>query len=700
MFFLLRYIFFISICLSFCSQSISGEIPLNKLIKMSIEDLIELKITTAGKKEEKISEIPASVVIITSEDIKRYGYTSISEILKNVPGLYAITDVSGYATTFGIRGFWSGNPKNIIFLVNGVKQGEAIFNSYMIQNFDLPVEIIDRIEVIRGPMSVIYGEGAFFGAINIITDKKKNENFVLASYGSQNTIRTALKSSGKEGKANYSLSAGYFNTNGPDESLYRMTNNSNRLKLLGINSENDTTKERLEVKNKHVNLSLNLENFYSRLSFNENIEEIYGGLPAISDGSFYLRRNIHFKVGVKKKINNFFSYDINIAYHNYDMHLNFDLNSIGYNYSNGKSTSYETEWLAYLNFSEQFDLTTGICLRESRDIKFGGELDIIKVSSNDILDDKIKTYSIFTQANYALSSKIKFIAGMRLEKLSKFNYLHLDSIDNIEKKIYQEDYIDFIPRLAAVYQMNKKNIFKFMYGKANAKPSFFQIRDQVLGRKNNLQNEYIETFELNYISFPCKYFSFSSSLFFNTLDKLIVRKLDVSRGNHIAYGSNSGKINTKGIELTSQFFFKEQFHAELSFMYQDSEDQRDFYKNMNTPYSPKILGYFKASYRFGNTLTLSVNGNYVDEMETLWDETKENPDGTYGNYVGEKTDDYFTLDANIRIDDFIKKGLFISIHGSNLFNKEYLHPCSSSTFFEKGSIGMGRLLMISMGIKL
>ncbi|KPA10249.1 TonB-dependent receptor, plug domain protein [Candidatus Magnetomorum sp. HK-1] len=695
MIFMLRYIVLICFCLNICNCSIAGN--LEDLYKKSLEELLDLTISTAGKKEEKISEIPASVVIISSEDIKRYGYTSISEILKNVPGLYAISDISGYGTTFGIRGFWSANPKNIIFLVNGVKQNDAIFNAYMTQYFDIPVETIDKIEVVRGPMSVIYGEGAFFGAINIITDEKKEETLVSSSYGAQNTIRAALKSSGTEGSINYSLSAGYFNTDGPDEPLDKMTNNSSG--LLDIHSGNNTTEDRLEMESKHINISLNKGAFYSRISFNENIEEIYVGLPAISDGTSYIRRNTRFKFGFKKKVNPFFSYDINMAYYNFNMQVTFDWNSIGYNYSRGRSNTYETESMAYFNFSEKLDVTTGICFRKTNDINFWGELNKSGTFSSDKLDDNIILSSIFTQANYTLTKKIKLIAGIRFERQSKFSFLHIDNIDTVNKRIYQKNYTDFIPRFAAVYAFSPKNIFKVLYGKANSRPSFFQIRDQILGRQNKLQNEYIQTFELNYTSIPLNHLSLSTSIFYNTLDKLIVRKLAIENGEYIGYGNNSGKIITKGIEFTAQTILPDGFQAELSMMYQDSKDQRNFIKDMVAAYSPKLLGYFKTSYCFDNGLSLAVSGNYVDKMETLWDETKENADGSYGGRIGKKTDEYFTMDANIRMDDFIQKGLFISIHGSNIFDKQYLHPKSTAKFFEKGSIGQGRLLMISMGMK-
>ena len=70
--------------------------------------------------------------------------------------------------SYGVRGFWSkGWNDNVIIMVNGVDQISDYFNDYPLTTIAVPVEAIDKIEVVRGPMSVIYGSGAFFGAINI-----------------------------------------------------------------------------------------------------------------------------------------------------------------------------------------------------------------------------------------------------------------------------------------------------------------------------------------------------------------------------------------------------------------------------------------------------------------------------------------------------------------------------------------------------
>jgi outer membrane receptor for ferrienterochelin and colicin len=110
----------------------------------------------------------------------------------------------------GVRGFWSGVPNdNIIILVNGVHQVNDMWSNYPLHKITVPVEAIDRIEVIRGPMSVVYGNGAFYGVINIFTNDNSGGplNIVGASAGSEKTKKLFIRTAGKQGDINYVFNA-------------------------------------------------------------------------------------------------------------------------------------------------------------------------------------------------------------------------------------------------------------------------------------------------------------------------------------------------------------------------------------------------------------------------------------------------------------------------------------------------------------
>lgn len=163
-------ILFFYFLFSFTDSPVSAqELTTSDLLELSLDDLLNVTVTTAGKKEEKISDIPASVVVITKTDIEKYGYRSLQELLENVPGIYTVDNYAHTDVTLGVRGFWSSATKGVVIMVNGVNQLQDVYSSYPLNRVAVPVESIERIEVIRGPMSVIYGSGAFYGAINIIT---------------------------------------------------------------------------------------------------------------------------------------------------------------------------------------------------------------------------------------------------------------------------------------------------------------------------------------------------------------------------------------------------------------------------------------------------------------------------------------------------------------------------------------------------
>lgn len=142
----------------------------NDLAELSLEELMEIPVYAASRYAQDVSEAPASVNIITARDIEAYGYRTLAEALASVPGFYMSYDRSyDYA---GMRGFSRPGDFNtrILLLIDGVRTNEVIYDSSGLgTDFNIDVDLIDRIEIVRGPGSVLYGTNAFFGIINVIT---------------------------------------------------------------------------------------------------------------------------------------------------------------------------------------------------------------------------------------------------------------------------------------------------------------------------------------------------------------------------------------------------------------------------------------------------------------------------------------------------------------------------------------------------
>ena len=131
--------------------------------------LIPPLITGASKWTERATEAPSSVSVVTADEIKKYGYRTLAEILQGVRGLYVTYDRN--YSYLGIRGFNLGDYNSrVLILVDGHRLNNNLSDGGFIgQEFILDVDLIEQVEVIRGPGSILYGNNAFFGVINVVT---------------------------------------------------------------------------------------------------------------------------------------------------------------------------------------------------------------------------------------------------------------------------------------------------------------------------------------------------------------------------------------------------------------------------------------------------------------------------------------------------------------------------------------------------
>ncbi len=139
---------------------------------MSLEELMQMRIDTvygASKYEQKVTRAPASVTIVTADDISRFGYRTLAEALRSIRGLY-VSDDRNYSY-LGTRGFLRPGDYNsrILMLIDGHRVNDNVYDgAYFGREAPVAVDMIERIEFVRGPSSPIYGSSAFFGIVNIV----------------------------------------------------------------------------------------------------------------------------------------------------------------------------------------------------------------------------------------------------------------------------------------------------------------------------------------------------------------------------------------------------------------------------------------------------------------------------------------------------------------------------------------------------
>jgi iron complex outermembrane recepter protein len=179
-----------------------AQAPAGGLKGLSLEQLGEIEVVTASKQPVQVNKTPAAIYVITQEDIRRSGATSLPEALRLAPGV-EVARIDSVKWAIGIRGFGSRLSRAVLVLIDGRTVYSPLFHGVYWEVQDTLMEDIERIEVIRGPGGTIWGANAVNGVINIITKKAKDTQGVLASGGGGDLDHVL-------GEARYGSKAGDF----------------------------------------------------------------------------------------------------------------------------------------------------------------------------------------------------------------------------------------------------------------------------------------------------------------------------------------------------------------------------------------------------------------------------------------------------------------------------------------------------------
>jgi iron complex outermembrane receptor protein len=188
-----------------------------RLTHVSLEELGQIEVTTASKEPVKASRTPAAIYVITQEDIRRSGATTIPEALRLAPGV-EVARVDSNTWSLGMRGFGSTLSRSVLVLIDGRSVYTPLFAGVYWQVQDTVLEDIERIEVIRGPGGTIWGANAVNGIINIITKNAKDTHGTLVSAGGGNLDQgfvTVRYGAGNGKNFNYRIYGKTF-TRGPE----------------------------------------------------------------------------------------------------------------------------------------------------------------------------------------------------------------------------------------------------------------------------------------------------------------------------------------------------------------------------------------------------------------------------------------------------------------------------------------------------
>lgn len=536
------------------------ELPLEQLMEVKIK-----KVYSASKFEQKVTQAPSAVSIVSADDIARYGYRTLADILRSVRGFYTFSDRK--YEYIGVRGFGRLGDFNgrILVLVDGHRINDSVYDYAPIgTDFPLDVDLIKRVEIVRGPGSSLYGTNAFFAVINIITkggeDYELSEWSVTAGNFGQRQGRVTLGNSFSNGM-DMLLSASVFADAGQKRLYYPeyddpATNN-------GIAENLD------EYSATKLFLKLARGDFTLQAGYGRRVQDyptadyftVFNDPNAeVIDRQFYLDiKNRWTLPGDADLLARVYHDDYRFdGIYPYDYGIGYTV--LDRQYSRNRGWGSELQYSTMLG--ERQRLVMGAEYRHSAERKilnhdeFGVYVDVNKSPSENAL---------YAQDEIKLSPQWLLNAGLRRDSHESFGS-HVS------------------PRLSLIYQPSEDSSIKLLYGEAFRAPSTFELYyDDGISQKANpdLGPEIIKTYELaldHYISAKTR---LAASLFRYNISDLI--GLETDPADSLLIYRNAASAKAYGVELEAERHWSEQVIARLSYSYQSVKDSANDTRLANSP---------------------------------------------------------------------------------------------------------------------
>ena len=163
----------------------AAQSPAQELKKLSIQELMDIRVTVATRRPEPVGSVAAAVTVITSDDIRRSGVTTIADALALADGVHVARFSTG-SWSISTRGFNGSTPNKLLVMVDGRTEFSPFFAGVFWNMLDYVLEDIERIEVIRGPSGTMWGANAVNGVVNIVTRSARDTRGTYASVGTGN----------------------------------------------------------------------------------------------------------------------------------------------------------------------------------------------------------------------------------------------------------------------------------------------------------------------------------------------------------------------------------------------------------------------------------------------------------------------------------------------------------------------------------
>jgi iron complex outermembrane receptor protein len=204
----------LALCLAVCSgAAVAANSPVHEFADMSLEDLANIQVTSVSRKSESLADSPASIFVITNDELRQSSATTLPEALRLAPNLQvARVDARNYAVS--ARGFNGGFANKMLVLIDGRTVYSPLFSGTFWDAQDVMLEDVDRIEVISGPGATVWGANAVNGVINVITKSAADtQGTLLSAGGGSHEKNGALRYGGELGNGGHYRVYGKYSDN-------------------------------------------------------------------------------------------------------------------------------------------------------------------------------------------------------------------------------------------------------------------------------------------------------------------------------------------------------------------------------------------------------------------------------------------------------------------------------------------------------
>jgi iron complex outermembrane receptor protein len=591
------------------------------------------RVSGASRYDQDTREAPASITIVTAEDIRRYGYRTLAEVLANVRG-FTVNDDRNYSY-IGVRGFAVPGDFNsrVLFLVDGHSINDGVFQSALIGHGALiDLRTVDRIEVIRGPSSSVYGTSALFGVVNIVTLRGRALNGVEAgtSVGSWDTYRGSLVAGRRiAGGVEFLASANVFRSAG--EPLYLPGISTNGGHAIGVDGDRyDRQFTKIGVGDWTVEAGRSWRQKHIPTGS-------YGTIFAdpraatVDAHSFAFLRNGH-GFADASRLEATLGYD---AY-SYEGH---------YPYTDGVLVDYaRARWWS---FDGQYvrPIATAHRLVAGTELRWNTHQD--QGASNADSGSRIfashrdgVVWALFAQDEWHVTHRLSISAGVRHD--------HYDTFGGTTN-----------PRLSVVYQAGNLGTVKLLYGRAFRAPNAYELdyQDGGLTMKTpaSLRPELVQSYELAGEATPAPGLHFSGSLYHLHLRDLVTQVVDPT--DSLLVYRNLGEVQSQGVELEADMRLSSGVAAEASYTLQDAHAMT----GADMPSAPRHISSVRLSAPVaGDRLRVSLTSRYVAAQRSA-----------KGAPVRASTV------ADVAVQSHLTGSVTLSANAYNLFDASYAHPGGS-----------------------